>query len=146
MNMLISQKLWSDLDSLFKKRLLLSLETYLLIIVGLFSFLILFGNFWIIPKITIRFLPIKSLNILIACYFLQLIINAWALYLRGHNKEPYMITSIISAVWIAAVTWLAGKIMSPAWFFLGFITSYVWNTPVAYIMYRKYKEKWHGRY
>jgi O-antigen/teichoic acid export membrane protein len=144
-NMLISQKLWSNLDSLFKKRLLLSLGTYLLISIVLFLFLALFGKIWIIPKITVRFLPILSLIILLVCYFLQLIINSWALYLRGHKQEPYVVPSLISAVWIAVTTYLAGKFMSPAWFFLGFLTSYVWCTPVTRIIYRKYRIKWHGR-
>jgi O-antigen/teichoic acid export membrane protein len=145
MNMLISQKSWSNLDSLFKKRLLLSLGTYLLITAGLFFFGAIFGKFWIIPKITARFLPITSLIILTVCYFLQLIINSWALYLRGHKQEPYVIPSIVSAVWILIITFIVGKFMSPEWFFTGFLSSYVWGMPVSYIIYRKHKEKWHGR-
>jgi O-antigen/teichoic acid export membrane protein len=144
-NMFISQKLWSNLDGLFKKRLLLSLGTYILIAIGLFLFLALFGKLWIIPKITVRFLPIISVMILLVCYFLQLIINSWALYLRGHKQEPYMVPSIISAVWIAITTYLAGRFMPPVWFFMGFLTSYIWGTPVDYVIYRICKRKWHGK-
>jgi hypothetical protein len=145
MNMLISQKSWNALDSLFKKRLLLSLGTYLLITAGLFSFLTFFKDFWIIPKISARFLPTASLIILIVCYFFQLIINSWALYLRGHKREPYMVPSVVSAAWIAVTTYLAGKFMAPVWFFLGFLTSYAWGMPVSYIIYKTSKGKWHGR-
>jgi O-antigen/teichoic acid export membrane protein len=145
MNMLISQKSWNDLNNLFRKRLLLSMGTYLLITAGLFSFLAFFGEYWIIPKITARFLPTASLTILIVCYFFQLIINSWALYLRGHKREPYMVPSVVSAVWIAVTTYLAGRFMAPVWFFLGFLTSYVWGTPVSYIIYKTSKGKWHGR-
>jgi O-antigen/teichoic acid export membrane protein len=146
MNMLISQKSWDNLDRLFKKRLYLSLGTYLLISIGLFLFLALFGKFWIIPKIITRFLPVTSLAILLVCYFFQVFINAWALYLRGHKQEPYVIPSVVSAIWIAVTTYLVGKFMSPAWFFLGFFAGYVWGTPLDYIIYRTCKGKWHGRY
>jgi hypothetical protein len=146
MNMLISQKSWAGLDSLFRKRLLLSLGTYLLITIGLFFFVALFGEFSIILKITVRFLPASSLVILMVCYFLQLIINSWALYLRGHKQEPYMVPSVVSAVWIAITTYIAGRFMSPVWFFLGFLTSYVWGAPVSYLIYKKCRVKWHGRH
>jgi hypothetical protein len=146
MNMFVSQKLWNNLDSLFKKRLLLSLGTYLFISIVLFLFLVLFGKMWIIPKITARFLPVTSVIILLVCYFLQVIINSWALYLRGHKQEPYMVPSVVSAVWIAITTYFAGRFMSPVWFFLGFLTSYIWGTPVDYIIYKRCRIKWHGRY
>jgi O-antigen/teichoic acid export membrane protein len=143
MNMLISQKSWSNLDSLFKKRRLLSLGTYLLITTGLFFFVAILGNFWIIPKITARFLPVTSLIILIVCYFLNLISNCWALYLRGHKQEPYMIFSVVSAIWIAVTTCLAGRFMSSAWLFIGFLTNFIWSIPVAYLIYRRCRTKWH---
>jgi hypothetical protein len=142
-NMFISKRLWHNLDDLFKKRLMLSLMTYLLISMLLYLFLVLFGKHWLIPKITIRFLPGASVIILMVCYFLQLLINSWALYLRGHKKEPYVVPSFVSAVWIAATTYLAGRFLSPAWFFLGFLTSYIWYMPSCYIIYRTLKEKWH---
>jgi O-antigen/teichoic acid export membrane protein len=145
MNILISQKLWDNLDSLFRKRLLLSAWTYLVITVGLFLFLALFGNFWIIPKITARFLPITSLIILFVCYFLNLVVNSWALYLRGHKREPYMIPSVVTAILTATTTYLVGIFMSPAWFFFGFLTGCVWATVSGYIIYRKCKRKWHTK-
>ena len=143
--MLISQKLWPDLDKLFIKRLLFSLGTYLFITLGVFVFVALFGNFWIIPKIISRFLPVMSLIMLIICYFIQVMVNAWALYLRGHKQEPYVIPSVVSAVWTVIMTFLAGKYLSPVWFFMGFFTGYIWGTPVCYMIYRKCKALWHGR-
>jgi O-antigen/teichoic acid export membrane protein len=144
MNMLISQKSWPSLDSLFIKRLLLSIGTYLFITLGVFVFVALFGNFWIIPRIISRFLPGISLVMLLACYFIQVLVNAWALYLRGHKQEPYVIPSVVSAVWTAITTFFVGKYLPPAWFFVGFTSGYIWGTPVCYMIYRKCKEAWHG--
>ena len=145
MNMLISQKTWPDLDRLFIKRLLLSIGTYIVITLGVFVFIALFKNFWIIPKIISRFLPGTSFMILLTCYFIQVMISAWALYLRGHKQEPYVVPSILSSVWTAITTFLVGKYMSPVWFFAGFLSHYIWVTPVAYLIYRKCKVLWHGK-
>jgi MFS family permease len=143
MNMLISQKKWKDLDKLHGKRTLYSLGSYLLMIGALSCFLVLFGRFWIIPKITSRFLPSVSLMILFFCYFIQLFVNCWALYLRAHKREPYVIPSVTSAVWTALTTFLAGKYLSPSLFFLGFLSGYVWGTPLCYYIYRRCKRRWH---
>jgi len=144
MNMLVSQKIWPELDKLFIKRLFLSVGTYIFISLGVFVFVVLFGNFWLIPKIISRFLPVISIIMLLICYFIQLIINSWAQYLRGHKQEPYVIPSVISAVWTAIMTFLAGKFLSPVWFFSGFLSGYIWGAPVCYIIYRKCKVLWHG--
>lgn len=145
MNMLISQKLWLELDRLFIRRLLLSVGTYLFISVGIFVFAALFGGFWMVPKIISRFLPGMSLVTLLACYFIQTIVNAWAIYLRGHKQEPYVIPSMLSAVWVAVTTFLAGKYLPPAWFFAGFASGCVWGAPVCYLIYKKSKGAWHGK-
>jgi O-antigen/teichoic acid export membrane protein len=144
MNMLISQKLWDELNNLFYKRLLLSLGSYLFIIVGLISFLLLFGNYWIIPKIVSRFLPVTSMVILFFGYFLQLPMGAWALYLRGHKQEPYAIISLITAVWTIITTLLIGKLLPYNWFFLGFLSGCVFIIPFNYQIFKKYKGKWHA--
>jgi O-antigen/teichoic acid export membrane protein len=143
-NMLISQKAWEDLNGLFKKRTILSLGTYLSMAVILFLFFMAFRDFWVIPKIISRFLPLVSLIIIFVCYFLQLIISCWALYLRGHKQEPYVVPSVLSAIWTAVTTYLAGKYFDPRWFFCGFFSGYIWGTPVCYYIYHKYKRKWHG--
>jgi hypothetical protein len=144
MNMLISRKSWDILDAIFKKRLLLALGTYLLISIAFFLFLVLFGNYWLMPKIIERFLPAASVVILLSCYFMQLLVNSWAIYLRGHKQEPYVVPSVISAIWIVIITCLTGRFLSPAWFFLGFLTSYIWYMPGCYMIYKRLKAKWHG--
>jgi O-antigen/teichoic acid export membrane protein len=143
MNMLISKKAWTALDAIFRKRLLLSLATYLLITIGLFFFLMIFANFWIIPKVISRFLPISSLMLLLPCYVMQLMIGSWALYLRGHKQEPYVLISIANALLIAITTYLAGRFLSYDLLFLGYFSNYIWSTPIFYIIFKKNREKWH---
>jgi O-antigen/teichoic acid export membrane protein len=144
MNMLIARNMWSELDVLFKKRLRLSLGTYFLVFIGLAVFLYYFKDFWLVPKITSRFLPAVPVATLFFCYFLQLIVNAWALYLRGHKQEPLVIPSVLSALWIGATTVAVAALLSPSWFFIGWLSASVWGMPVCYWIYRNCRLRWHG--
>ncbi|GHV46173.1 hypothetical protein AGMMS49546_33680 [Spirochaetia bacterium] len=143
-NMLISQKKWNILDSLVRKRTILSLGTYLCIVLILFIFLIFFRNFWVIPKIIDRFLPSVPLIICLGSYFINLLLSSWGLYLRGHKKELFVIPSVIYGIGVMISTYLFGKFMPPVWFFTGFLICTICMIPVDYIIYRTWKEKLHG--
>jgi O-antigen/teichoic acid export membrane protein len=143
MNMLISLKSWKNLDRMFLKRLLLSVGTYCFLCIGLVVFLLLFRNIWIIPDIISRFLPLELVGILLFCYFLEVFVNAWALYLRGHKKEPFCVVSIICTIWVVATTYIMGFYFSPMWFFMGFLAAHFWVIPVDYIIYKNSRMKWH---
>ena len=143
-NMLVSAKNWSTLDTLFVKRLLFALGTYIIIGIGVILFIWLFGCVWIVPKVVGRFLPVMPMGVLYICYFIQLFVNALALYLRGHKQEPYMVLSIISAVWIACATFIIGKLLPADFFFCGFLSMQVLGSPIAYVIFRRCKNIWHN--
>lgn len=143
-NMLVSTKNWSTLDGVFVKRLLFALGTYIIIGIGVVLFIWLFGRVWIVPKVVGRFLPVIPMGILYICYFIQLFVNAWALYLRGHKQEPYMVLSIISAAWIACTTFIIGKFLPANFFFCGFLSMQVLGSPIAYLIFRRCKNIWHN--
>ncbi|MDR2079994.1 MAG: hypothetical protein LBP74_09770 [Treponema sp.] len=143
-NMLVSQKKWRDLDRLFKRRFLLSIITYLFFGLALSAFLLLFGKFFILPKIISRFLPWNMVTVLFFCYFFQTIMSNWAYYLRAHKQEPYMAQAIAAAPIVFIGTLIAGKFLSIEYFFLGYVSYYVIFTPINYITYLKCKKKWHS--
>lgn len=145
MNMLVSKKNKIELDILFKKRILFASGTYILISILIFVFSAIFKDFWIFPKIISRFLPVQSILMLLLCYLCQLLINSWATYLRAHKKEPYMIPSLILAAWVGLSTVLIGKFFPPEYFFIGFLSSYVWWLPLAYFIYKRCQLKWYGK-
>ena len=142
-NMLIEQKSWDVLDKLFYKRLLLSLFSYILICICFALFVVIFGKYRLIAKVLERFLPYKAMVFLIVSYFLQLVVNAWAVYLRGHKQEPFWWTSIISAIWVFLITLFAGKFLSPVLFFIGLLSSYGWGIPLSYYIFYRDRKKWH---
>jgi O-antigen/teichoic acid export membrane protein len=144
MNMLISLKSWNDLDKLFLKRLSFSLGTYCLLCIGLAVFLIFFRNIWVLPSIVSRFLPLELIVILLFCYFMEVFVNAWALYLRGHKKEPFCVISVLCTIWVVTTTYLMGLYFHPMWFFMGFLSAHFWAIPIDYIIYRNNRIKWHG--
>lgn len=145
MNILVSKKNKIELDMLFKKRILFAAGTYIGISIFTFVFLAIFKDFWVFPKIISRFLSAQSFIILLFCYLCQLLINSWATYLRAHKKEPYMIPSLILAVWVGLSTILIGKFLPPEYFFIGFLTSYIWWLPLAYLIYKRCQVKWYGK-
>ena len=69
--------------------------------------------------------------ILFFCWLCQLYVNDVALYLRAHKREPLMILSVLSAVYVAVTTYLCAEYLSEEWLFLGFLTSYLWGIPVV---------------
>ena len=145
MNMFAAHTNKDSWDLLFQKRLLFSIGTYAFISLCMFIFVIIFKDFWIMPKIISRFLPVQSVLMLLTCYFLQLIINSLATYLRAHKKEPYMVPSIIVAVWVALSTAYSGHSLSTEYFFVGFLSSYLWWLPLSFIIYKQSQRKWYGR-
>ena len=145
MNILISRKSWAELDNIFIKRLLLSMGSYIAIVSGIILFVIIFNDFWVMPRIISRFLPGVASIMLFGCYFMQVKINAWGLYLRGHKQEPYVIMIVLCAICAVVTTFLIGKFLAPLWFFVGFLLICILEVPVAYVIYRKCKVSWHGR-
>lgn len=146
MNILVSQSNKVELDLLFRRRLLFSSLTYIIISAAIFLLVSLFKDFWIFPNIISRFLSPLAVLTLLVCYFFQLLINSWATYLRAHKKEPYMFPSIVLAFWVAISTVLIGNFFSPQYFFVGFLSSYIWWTPIAYFIYIRCQLKWYGKY
>ena len=142
-NMLVSTKNKTSLDLLFNKRLLYAIITYITMVGGLFIFIAFFKNFWFVPNIIDRFLPLQAILMLLTCYFLQLIINSWAIYLRAHKREPYMIPSIILAFWIIFTTVYTGYNLAPDYFFVGFLSSFLWWLPVTYLIYIHSQRNWY---
>lgn len=143
MNMLVSLKAKKELDSLFIKRMYLSIGTYLVFLVGIIVFVFLFRNFWIFPKIFSRFLPPKPLLVLLLCYCVQVIINSWAVYLRAHKKEPFVIPSILTGIWVLIGTVLVGKYLPFEFLFVALFSSYIWGIPLCYYIFKKCKKLWY---
>jgi hypothetical protein len=137
-NIHISRKERNDLDKMFSKRLILSALTFLLGAAAFFVLFILLKGKLSIPN---RFADITSLFFLSVAWFFQTIINSLAVYLRAHKEEPLVLPSFLSAVYITTATLFCAKDLAPQYFFLGFLSSYLWGFPWVLIIFMKKKRE-----
>lgn len=140
-NILISRRKWEKADNMFKKRLILTIGTFILGFLTAFSILIVFkGKI----KLLDRFLSLVPMLCLAISWFLQTIIDGIATYLRAHKKEPFVMLSLVSAVYILVSTYLCAKYLPLNCFFLGFLSSYIFSLPWAIKIYKNKIKEWHN--
>lgn len=140
-NMLVSKKDWKNLDDIFKKVLLISCFIFALGMISVVLILmILKGKVSIIS----RFLDLIPMITLGMCWLLQMGINTTAVYLRAHKEEPLVLISVISSIYILITTWLSAKYLSNNFFFIGFLSSYLFGVPVIGFIFFKKKKEWHN--
>lgn len=140
-NIFVSLNKKAELDEIFMKRLILAVLSYVSL-VGFLLFAI--EKFEILGILVDRMMPIIALIILLICYLFQLIINSLAVYLRAHKQEPYVVPSLISAIWVLITTTLFGAFLKPDFFFLGLLSSYLFYLPVCILIYAKCLRNWYS--
>lgn len=140
LNMKASKSDWNGMDRLAKKSVLMSAGTFIL---GSISALILLqvlnGKIALID----RFLGIFPMTILLISWFCQIIISGLAIYLRAHKKEPLVLPSIVSAIYIAVSTYLISRYLPSDFLFMGFLTSYIFGLPWCFHIFITKRREWH---
>jgi hypothetical protein len=143
LNMLVSKKDWSALDSLFRRNLVFSSGTFLLgTATILLSFWLLRGHLPAADRFLDRFTDLLPMAFLAVIWFLQLIVNGLATYLRAHKKEPLVLPSLLSAVYVTATTIMCAKYLPQTYFFLGWLSSSVWGLPWIVHIFKKSRREW----
>ena len=90
-----------------------------------------------------RFLgPIPMLFMVVPIY-LQQFINSWAVYLRCHKKEPYLLLSIFGGITSLLSTLVLGRYFGLYGVVIGYCTIVVISLPWAYNVYKRCKLLWH---
>jgi len=134
----IAQKKWMDLDMLFKKTLMQSVEVCLALLTGFLLLLWAIKNF---SNLGDRFLPTWEIVIFSISIVGQLLINNWAMYMRAHKKEPMMFLSFIVALLTGFSTFVLGYYFSSLGVILGFvIITIFYGAPNTYILFKRFKK------
>jgi hypothetical protein len=136
LNIFIAERNWKSLDKLFNMSMFRSISTMLL---GGSVFFMLYAVFFDRFVIFQRLLNLSGLVILFLCWTLQLIVNNLAVYLRAHKKEPLMMISFISALYVALTTGICAIFFGEDFIFCGFLTSYIFGLPIIYHIFKKQK-------
>lgn len=137
-NMLVSQKDYETLDPIFKKHLILSVITYILGIITLFIIITFFKDFVPFDE---RLVNSFSIMIISAGWLLQIVINSLAIYMRAHKEEPMSIPSLVSGIYIGVTTLIIAIYLPIEYFFLGFLSSYIWSIPWVFRIFKQYAKR-----
>jgi O-antigen/teichoic acid export membrane protein len=135
-NIAIAKSEFVKLNYIFNKHFILTICTYVL---GSIVFYILFFIFHDKFDFFDRFLNIRSLTLLNLGWFAQLFIHNLAIYLRSHKEEPLLVPSVYSAIYVVSTTILSGFYLSIDFFFIGFVTLFLWFLPWVIILYKRKK-------
>jgi hypothetical protein len=139
LNMYVSQSDWGNLDALFTKHLVLSAVTFLACGAAVLVCMhILKGRLALIH----RLVSMTSMSLLAAAWFFQLIVSSLAIYLRAHKREPLVVPSVTTAVYAAVTTLLCARYLNTNYFFLGYLSSYVWGIPWVLYIFSTRKKAW----
>ncbi|MFZ2889265.1 hypothetical protein, partial [Sulfuricurvum sp.] len=136
MNMFVSQKDYETLDPIFKKHLILSVVTYIFGLITLFTIITVFKEYVPFDE---RLVSSFSLMIISTGWLLQIIVSGYAVYMRAHKEEPLVIPSFVSGIYISLTTLLIAIFLPFDYFFLGFLSSFVWGIPWVMVIFKRYK-------
>lgn len=137
LNMLIENKDWQELDRLFQKSFYRMIFTML---VGGGGFLLLYRITNGILPLWERILNLSGMTILFFYWLGQAMINAWAIYVRAHKKEPWVLYAIINSLYAFTVTLVCAHFYSVDYMFIGSLSSIMWGVPFIWRIYYQQKK------
>jgi hypothetical protein len=142
----IAQKQYQQLDLVFTRTLKQSvfINGLTLILMFIIIFIIRYYNI-IIGKINLgdRFLDYYPMIFMMIPIFINQLVNSWAIYLRCHKQEPFLVISIIGGICCCFSTIITGKYFG----ILGITSGYCLITVVisiwSYNIFKNKKTRWH---
>lgn len=145
---LIAKKDYIRLDCVFNKALKQSVFINGLLLVVMLLLIFVIRQYHIrIGDLDLgsRFLPYIPMVLMMISLFINQFTNSWAIYLRCHKQEPFLINSIAGGLFSALSTILLGKYfgvigVTGGYCFIAFVLSF-WG----YGIFVTKKKKWHGR-
>ena len=135
-NMYVSRKEFASLNAIFKKHLIAAIVTYIIGIILLFGIVTSFQD--VLP-VANRVVKNSSLAAIALGWLFQIVINGYAVYLRAFKREPLMVPSLVTAVYIVTATVLAATYLPFEYFFTGFLTSYFWGVPWVWLIFTRFR-------
>jgi len=92
-----------------------------------------------------RFIPSGQVMLLLSAACINTLISGFAVYLRAHKKDPFMVFSLVIAGIQGVTTWYLGMRYSSLGVTAGFLlVSLVVGLPAAYSIWCKCRKAWHA--
>ncbi len=140
--MLIAKKDYVELDQLFHRLVWITMGIVAAGAVAILGFVLIlhWGHF----AMGSRMLTLLPVCLLLGQQIINCAINAMAIYLRAHKKEPLMIVSLVSALLIGLSTWQLGATYGPTGAAAGyFVICLVWGLPSCWYIFQRCRTQWH---
>lgn len=144
----IEMKQYDQLDSVFNK----TTKQVILICIALIVFM--FAGIWFLrvthfgfngSQLGDRFLDYLPMAILTVPYILNQLVNSWAIYLRCHKQEPYLVTSVVGGILQCLSVFILGKTYGLYGMTIGYCLVALSLLPWNYKIYITKKREWHER-
>ena len=139
-NMAVEKKEWSHMDYMLKRNLIYSSVIYL---IGISALYLTQSIPLIADLIWSRVVSGKSMLALCGAYYISIISYAMSTYLRAHKREPYMLVSVLSGGISALLTYAFTRYMGLEFIFIGLLISNVLVLPMAIVIWKQFRIKWH---
>lgn len=137
-NILVGNKNFSELNKLFKKSFFRSIGFF--VIVGILFFGVFYNAYEFIYFFK-RFISPFGMFILYLSYLLYFIVNSINIYVRSYKKEPMSLYFLFQSIYVVISSYYFLVNWGENYFFLGFLTSYIFILPIMIFFYIKYKKK-----
>ena len=143
---LIAQKKYTELDSIFnialKQSVLINFASIVFMLMVVF--LIRYYNITIDGKpLGNRFLNYIPMLFMMIPVLLNQFIASWAIYLRCHKREPFLINSIVGGILCSLSTVLIGKYFGLIGITSGYCIISLLMFPWGYYIFKTKKYEWH---
>ena len=131
---------WSRLDRDFRRAFMLSTLAFVAGAAGFMAVRVCLE--W--TPYGVRFLPTKETAVLLLAVFASYVSGLFAVYLRAHRREPFMLLSVIAAM----MTVTAAILVAPKWGSLGIVmvlalVNTFFYLPVTFWLWTKLRRAWH---
>lgn len=93
----------------------------------------------------LRLLPPLPLAMLFAATVLQIVVMSYALYLRAHKQEKFMLVSILGALWTAPASVIFGRSFGATGIAAGYLAGAVFvGLGLGSYTFLRYRKLWHA--
>jgi hypothetical protein len=143
---LIAQKNYLKLDVIFNRSLKQSIFINSALLIFFYTFIFFLKNLNIKLNNTLiydRFIPIMPMFFMMCTILINLIVSSWAIYLRCHKQEPYLINSIVAGVLSTVSITMLGKYYGLSGISAGYLLINIFMFPWAYKVFIDKRKSWH---
>ncbi|HUX50273.1 MAG TPA: hypothetical protein VMW73_05710 [Spirochaetia bacterium] len=143
-NILIARSEEGEVKRVMRELMKLTYLTYAACVAALILLLYLGAKFdlGIFSRIVARFMGLRSALTLLFIGIPSMYVNAMAIYLRAHKKEPLLLPSVVSGVATAILSLIVIRALGPDEVFVGFFASTVAAFPWFFSIYRQKRADW----